>query len=291
MSSGGGGGNQNVSQTTNPPAYAAPYLGEAATRSQWQFYDDLDRQYYPGQTVVDHSAETQQALGGITQRAQQGSGVNQAASSFAQNRLSQPITSQFGGATNPHLDATFNRAADQVQNRLSSQFAGAGRNIEASRNPQAQEMNDLASRIYGGAYEIERDRMANDIQQQRQQQLGVLGMAPGIANQDYVDLDRLRGVGAEREDLTGRQMEDAAARYDFAQNQQGLALDSYITRLQGMPGSSVQGSTPTYRNQAAGALGGAMAGQSIGSQFGNQSSGGYGGWGALLGGLLGGYGG
>lgn len=317
--SGGGSRNQSVSQTNEPPSYLRPYLNEAAWRSQQSYYDETNNQYYPGQTVVGHSGETEQALGGITQRAQSGSPVNQAASGFAARTLGGAPSTQygsgqnpyanaqnpFGSGSNPYLDQTFNKAADSVQNRLQSGFAGSGRDIAAGRPAAAQEMNDLAANIYGGdyqnernrqlqyqsqltgigaqGYELERDRMANDIQQQRQQQLGVLGMAPGIANQDYVDLDRLRGVGAEREDLTGRQMEDAAARWDYSQNQPGLALDSYITRLQGMPGSAITTNTPIYRNQAAGALGGAALGQQVGSNIGS----GYGGWGAALGGLLG----
>lgn len=285
MAGGGSSRNQTVSQTNEPPEYIRPYLNEAATRSQWALYDG-PQQYYPGQTVVPFAGETEQALSGTAARATTGSPVNQAAGQFAQNRLTQPITSQFGGATNPHLDAAFNRGADQVQNRLQTSFAGSGRNIDAARNPAAQEMNDLASRIYGGAYESERDRMAADIGQQRAQQTAVLGMAPGIANQDYVDLERLRGVGAEREDFAGRQMEDAAARWDFNQNAGDINLDQYISRLQGMPGSSMSTNTPIYRNQVAGGLGGAYLGSQIGSQFG-QSSGGYGGWGALVGGLAG----
>lgn len=315
---GGGSRNQNVTQTTEPPAYIQPHLLEAVQESGRRYWQG-PRQYYPGQTVVGFSPQTEQALTGITDRATAGSPVNQAASDYATRTLGGAPTSQygsgqnpfasganpFGGASNPYLDATFNRAADATQQRLASQFAGSGRNIGASRAVNADELNNLATGIYGGAYdaernrqlqygsqqlgigaqgyELERDRMANDINQQRQQQLAAAGLAPQIAGQDYADLDRLLGVGGMREDLTGRQYEDAAARWDYAQNAPGLALDEYITRLQGQPGSSVSTSTPIYRNYGAGALGGAMAGQQIGSNIGS----GYGGWGALIGGLAG----
>jgi hypothetical protein len=325
--SSGGSRNQTVTQTNEPPDYLRGHLTIGA-EDALSLYTHRDRnQYYPGQTVVPFAGETEQALSGITNRAQQGSAVNQAASGLAARTLSGAPTSQygsgqnpyasasnpFGGSSNPYLDQTFNKAANTVQNRLASQFAGSGRNIGASRAANASELNDLATNLYGGAYEnernrqlqyqsqltgigaqgyeLERDRMANDINQQRQQQLGVLGMAPQIANQEYADLDRLAGVGAMREDLTGRQMEDAVARFDYAQSAPGIALDQYITRLQGMPGSSISTNTPIYRNQAAGGLGGAYLGQQIGSQFGRDSGGNYGGWGAALGGLLGYFGG
>ena len=318
--SGGGGKNQNVTQTNEPPAYVRPYL-QGTVEMAANEYNRGPQQYYQGQTVVPYANETNQAMQGITNRATQGSAVSQAASGLAQRTLANAPSTQYGsgqnpyatsanpygGASNPYLDQTFNRAADSVQNRLSSQFAGSGRNIDASRAANASELNDLATNIYGGAYEqernrqlqygsqqlgigaqgyeLERDRALTDIQQQRQQQLGMMGMAPQIANQDYADLDRLAGVGAMREDLAGREMEDAAARWDYAQQAPGIQLDQYIARLNNQPGSSMSTSTPIYRNQVAGGLGGAMAGGQIGDQFG------YGGWGAALGGLLGAFGG
>lgn len=63
--------------------------------------------------------------------------------------------------SNPYLQATFDRGADAVQKRLDTQFAGAGRNIGASAAPARQELSDLASNIFGGSYQAERDRMQN----------------------------------------------------------------------------------------------------------------------------------
>jgi hypothetical protein len=283
------------------------------------------------------------------------------ANPYATNNYTE-AQNDYGAARNPALDAMFNKAADATQTRLSSDFAGSGRNIAASRPARAEELENLATTIYGGAYEnernrgleasqaaagrtlsayldtnrigagsfesdrarqfdaaraaqdigagsyesgqsralqsslaaqgigatgyeSERDRMASEIAQGRANQLGVLGLSPEISMADYNDIDRLRGVGAAREDLTGREMEDSAARWDFGQAAPGVALDQYLARMGGYPGSAVSMSTPIYRNPAAGALGGAGMGYQLGNQFG------YGGWGALLGGLLGAYGG
>ncbi len=274
---------QTTTAMSGPPDYLRPYLTQALQAAQG-IYNQGPPQYYPGSTVVPFSQETEAALQGITERAQQGSPVNTAAQTYATGVLSNPVTSQFGAATNPYLDATFNRAALQTQNQLASEFARSGRNIGASEPIRSQQLNDLATGIYGGAYESERNRMAQDIAQQRGIQASVLGMAPQTSALGYSDLDRLLGVGGLREDLTGRQMEDEAARYDFAQNAPGLALDQYLARIQGAPGSSSTMTSPIYRNRGAGILGGAMTGYGIGNEFG------YGGWGAVLGGLLGGYG-
>lgn len=280
MSLGGGPKSTTSTQTSEPPAYVKPYLQDAAQQSQ-QLYNQGPATYYPGQTVTPFSNQTQQALDLTQQRATQGSGVNRAAQGYVTNTLNATPTSQFGGASNPYLDATFNRGFDQVQNRIQSDFSGAGRNIEAARPLAAQEGNDLAARIYGGAYENERNRMAGDISQQRGIQASLASAAPGLAATDYADLAALQGVGGQYDDLRSRQIADDVSRYDFAQNAPGLALDQYIARLNNQPGGSASSTTPYFQNRAAGGLGGAALGYGLGSQFG------YGGWGALAGGLLG----
>lgn len=55
-------------------------------------------------------------------------------------------------SSNPYLHDTFNQAANAVQNKLGSEFAGYGRNPTASTAAQADQMNQLATQIYGGAY-------------------------------------------------------------------------------------------------------------------------------------------
>jgi len=242
MSTGGGGATQSV----GPPKWQLPYIKEGMQGAQ-----DIYRA--GGSGVVPFSQETEQALTGITNRATQGN----AGSLAAQNVNTQTINGGFLGS-NPYLDQTFNRAALATQNQLASQFAGSGRNIGASEGLRSQQLNDLATGIYGGAYDSERNR---------QQQ--AIGMANNLANQDYVDLGQLANVGATREGLAQEQAEAP-----------GLNLDQYLGRVTGSVGQS----SYMPRNRGAGALGGAM----LGSQLGGSMSGGSN-WGQLGGGLLGGY--
>jgi hypothetical protein len=245
--SGGGGGSTT---TAGPPSWQLPYIKEGMAGAQ--------NQYQAGGTpVVPFSNETEQALQGTAARAQAGnSGVR-----AAQDVNTQTINGGFLGA-NPYLDQTFNRAALQTQNQLSSQFAGHGRNIGASEDLRSGQLNDLATGIYGGAYDAERNR-----------QQAAIGNAAGLANQDYVDLGQLAGVGAQREGLA----QDQA-------NAPGAALDQYLGRVSGGGGTSTY--QPSNRNRFAGAIGGGM----MGSQMGGQMSGGSN-WGSAIGGLLGAYGG
>lgn len=67
--------------------------------------------------------------------------------------------------TNPYLDQTFNRAADLTRTRLSSEFAGAGRDLGASIPARSEELQTLASNIYGGNFQAERDRQIGALSQ------------------------------------------------------------------------------------------------------------------------------
>ncbi len=257
-----------TTQTSEPPAFIRPFL-QAGAQESLNAYRAGGPQYYPGNTVVPFSPQTEQALGMTERRAMAGSPVTQAAQGYATKTLNGDFLNK-----NPYLDHTFNRAADQVQNRLNTGFAASGRNIDAGRAPASQELNDLSQQIYGGAYENERQR-----------QQAMVPFANQLANQDYFDIEQLRGVGGQVEDLTGRLMEDQAGRWDFAQNAPQQNLDRYLGRVTGaFPGQNTTQTTPTYRNRTAGALGGAATGAQAGMVFGAP-------WlGAIAGGLLGAFG-
>ena len=116
--------------------------------------------------------------------------------------------------SNPYLDQTFNRAADLTRTRLSSEFAGAGRDIGASLPARSEELQTLASNIYGGNYQAERDR-----------QLSAVNQSLPLANQDYVDINALI---------------DAA----------NLPLDQFINRINALApaaGGTAVSSQPVYR--------------------------------------------
>lgn len=282
-----------TTSTTEPPAFIQPYLQHGATQAR-ALYETGGPSYYPGNTVVPFAPQTEQALGLTQQRALNGSPVTRAAQSYAASSLNTPISSQFGGSTpfdsanNPYLDATFNKAAQATRTQLDSQFAGSGRNLDAQMPARADQLNDLATSIYGGAYESdanrrlsawdsERSRMASDLQGQRGNMLGLASLSPQLASQDYVDLNALQGVGNQTEDLASRLMQDQAARYDFNQNRAQTNLDNYLSRITGAyPGGTQASSTPTYRNRTAGAAGGALTGLQVGGP-----------WGALIGGAAG----
>jgi hypothetical protein len=240
-----GGSSGGGTTRTEPPKYQLPYLERGLGYAQGQYDQNVG-----GANVAPLSQQSEQALQGIQNQA-----TNNPLTSAQQDLATKTLQGGFLGS-NPYLDQTFERAAQATQGQLASQFAGAGRNVDQSQGLRAQQLNDLSTQIYGGAYSDERNR-----------QNQVLGMSPQLQQGAYADYDRLAGVGASRE---GYQQELLDA--------PGSALDQYLGRVSGNMGQTlIAGGS---RNRASGALGGAM----LGSQMGGQ----YGGWGQLGGGVLGG---
>lgn len=185
-------GSTSQTQTTQPPKWQRPYIEQGLQASQRQYQQDQN-------TYAPYQGLTSTALTGISNLAQ-----NNPLSGNASNLANQTLSGGFLGS-NPYLDATFNKAALATQNQLASQFAGAGRNVDQSMGLRSQQLNDLATQIYGGNYQAERDR---------QQQ--TLGMSPLLNNAQYSDMERLLGVGQSGSN----------------------ALDQYMGRVSGGYGSS-----------------------------------------------------
>lgn len=138
--------------------------------------------------------------------------------------------------SNPYLDATFDRAAGATRNALDSQFAKAGRyGSDAHANVMADQYNDLAKNIYGGAYNTERQYMNQ-----------AATMLPAIYGQGVSNAQGLLGIGSAQD-----RMNDERVNWDV--------YDPY-KRLSMMQAGQGMMPQPMYQNTGAGALGGALAG-------------------------------
>tara|TARA_Y100000310_G_scaffold323853_1_gene384864 strand:+ start:16670 stop:17494 length:825 start_codon:yes stop_codon:yes gene_type:complete len=222
-------------------------------------------QFFPQSTAVPFANETEQALQAQKARAMAGSPNLQAAQ--AQN-LRTVQGDYLGPDNNPYLSALFDTAADKVQSRVDSPFIGAGRyGSGAHAGTVADALGGLAANIYAPAYENERNR-----------QVQAALAAPGLAAADYADIGQLGAVGARREDLGTRQLQDATSRFYFNQAAPERALDRYMALLQGQRGGTTTTQQPVFGSPAAGALGGAFTGAGLGQMLG------MGGWPFALGG-------
>jgi len=151
--------------------------------------------------------------------------------------------------TNPYLEQTFNRAADLTRGRLDSEFAGSGRNLGASMPARSEELQTLASQIYGGNYG--RERMLQN---------SAVGQALSLGANDFNDINAML-------------------------ESQNLPLDTLINRIQGLApaagGTAVSSSPVQSGSPLLGAIGGASSLGGLGAALG----GGFGVPLALLGGL------
>lgn len=242
---GGGGGNSTT--RVDLPKWQRPYV-EQGFEGAKNIYEQGGTQVAPFNDYQNRGFETVSRLAGNNQ-------LSGAASGLATNTLNGGFLN-----SNPYLDATFNRAALQTQNQLASEFAGSGRNVEASQGLRSQQLNDLATGIYGGNYA-----------QERQNQMATLGMSPGLNQAQYTDANALFGVGGQMQQQNQAELDQPSA-----------SLDRYLQQVSGSYGNVTQ--QPMQGNRMGSALGGAMLGSQIGGQYGGNG----GMWGALMGGL-GGY--
>lgn len=138
-------------------------------------------------------------------------------------------------AANPSLQNMAQLADNQIENNLSSEFAGSGRNIEASAPVQASQMANVAADIYGGAYNNTMNNMTSG-----------LGQASQLEGENLMPAETmLSGAGSQ--------------------------LSNYASLLGSMPGGTQ--STPYYTNVGANVLGGGLLGADLGSLIGSGNTG------------------
>lgn len=258
----GGGGSQTTTQELDPAI--RPYVQYGLSEAQ-RLYQTQAPSYYPGQTFVGPSAQTQQALTAAQQRAVMGSPLLPAAQQQAMNT----IQGQYLGG-NPFFEGAFQPAARAAQQQYfdalqqarsgASQAgrygSGAALGLEERAGGQlAQSLSDVAGRLAYQNYEAERAR-----------QQAMLGAAPGLAAADYADIERLAQAGQAAEGYQQAALQADINRFNFLQQLPQAQLSQYLGAVYGSPRGSVT-TQPVYRNPATGALGGALAGAQLGSKI------------------------
>ena len=222
----GGGSKQET--VTEPWEGIRPYLRTGYQQARTRLLDQPG-QYFPGQTYVPFAPETETALAGTTGRALTGSPLNPAAQGQIMGTLGGGYLPEFPGYRDIQGDIA-DAVMSEVRPGVDSAFARGGRfgsplHAEAlgrgvSRG-MAQSLVPLAlgqQQLYGA----ERGRM-----------MGAAQMAPQLAREDYFDISQLGGVGAAREDLYGRALEDQISRFNFMQADPVQRLQTYMALISG----------------------------------------------------------
>jgi hypothetical protein len=223
-------------------------------------------QYFPGQTYVGASQQTQAALAAAQQRATMGNPLVPAAQQQALNTVrgnflgGNPFfEGAFRGATagaqTAYQDAT--QAALSNASRAGRYGSGAmGNALDRAGGTFAQALTNTAGQLAYANYDTERGR-----------QQAMIGAAPGLAGADYTDINQLLQTGQAAEGYQEAAMADAVNRFNFAQQAPYQKLQSYLSGAYGAP-SGMQVTQPVYRNQVGNILGGAVTGAALGGSTG-----------------------
>jgi hypothetical protein len=235
-----------VSTTTQSPyGPYQPYIGTALGQAG-NLLQSGGPQYYPGQQVASFNPTQQKAMKAIANAGMNGSPALTAAQGFDQTLL------ESGGGSNPYLDQMYSQAAGATQNQLSSEFAGMGRNAAGSQPLRAEQLNNLATSMYGGQYQ-------NDIQNALQ----AGNQAQSLYGTRMAGLGAAAGVGQQVQDQSQRLIDASKAAFDYNQNLPWNTAQRYeglITSL--MPGSG-QSTSPNFTNPGANLMDTALGAQQL----------------------------
>ena len=239
---------QVTSGTTGLGAFATPYAEYGLAESLKQYQQGAPA-YYQGQTYAGFAPQTEQALRATEQRALAGSPVLQAGQNYLQNVLSGSFL-----GSNPYLDDVVRRASSQAQAAGMSGLSQRGRlGSGLGTEVVTGAVGDVASNIYYGDYGAERGR---------QQQ--ALSFAPQYAAADYYDISQLANVGAAREAMAQKGIDEAMKRYQYEQTAPQQQLATYLQQVYGYPVKEQTSVTalpdPSFGQQF---LGGAAIAQSL----------------------------
>ena len=264
----GGAQQAGTTTTTNaPPPYMYPYIGTALGQAG-NLLQTGGPQYYPGQQVAAFNPAQQNAMTGIGNIANNpGFG---AATAYNNDLLKGNFTGPDaelaamgqGGATNPYLDAMYKQAAGASQNQLASEFGGAGRNVDASAPIRGEQLNNLATSLYGGAYAQDQANALAANQSLAGQQQNAVGNAQNLANTRMGLEQQALGVGNQVQGQSQALIDASKNAYNYNQNLPWQNLSMYEQMLSGVQPGSAQ-STPYFNNPTGNLLGEAALGSSI----------------------------
>lgn len=265
MSSKGSSPAGNTTQISEPAPYAQPYAQQGLQQAA-SLYATGGPKFYPGQQVAPFSPLQEQGFSQIQNQANAPNTINQTGSNYYNALESgQYLNPQ----SNPALQGLVNQSDQQIQNNLASQFAGAGRNIEASAPVQASQMAQVANDIYGGAYNNTLNNMT-----------GALGQGNSLIAGQYLPAQQLLGAGGQIQQQAQNLIQGNENAYNFYQQQPYQNLANYMNEINAA-GMGQQVQTPYFTNPTAGALGGALGGAEVGTSI-------MPGWGTAIGALGGG---
>lgn len=252
-----GGSQQTSTQTTSsaPWGAAQPYLKKAMKKAGNFLEDKRGFNPYPGQAYVPFSGETESALSGITNLANQGNPFYGGARDFTQGLIGGQFnadTSGFRGLLG-NVDSEFENVvqttANDLGDQIQRQFGGASYGAPENASYLTKGVGDVVSRMRSDNFfnrqNLQRG-LLGDIANLEQQDIGNrmagVGMAPGVYDMQYAPFERLADVGAAREGKAGEILQADMDRWNIKE----MAPFDRLTQAFGIfSGSGAQGNRST----------------------------------------------
>lgn len=235
---GGGGGSKGSSTSTQgiDPA-VKPYITYGLGEAQKLYQSDTP-QYYPNQTYISPSAQTQAGFQAAQNRALGGNPLLPA----AQQQQQDVISGQYL-ANNPFFNQAMagagQAASQQYFDAINAAQSGASQAGRLGSNVQANMFNragtTLANALTNKAGELSYQNYAAE----RARQEAAAAGAPALANADYTDINQLLQVGQGMEDYQQRALEADINKFNFQQNLPYAKLSNYLSAAYGAPSGTV----------------------------------------------------
>ena len=243
----GKGGSKNTTQTV---VQEIPQFLQQQLQQVFGIAKGINPLVYSGDRVAGFSPLEQQAMLLTAQRAMAGDPTVQA----AQGLLNKTVQGDF--LDNPFLQDQINNAVSGAVNQTTSQYARGGRlGSSAFGSALGAGVTGAAAPILAQAYDAERGR-----------QMQAASLAPTLAQQSYIDLAALQGLGEQQRIMSQAEIQ---AQQDYI-NELNAAQQTQLAGLLAAAGltpantnSTTYGSAPGVSPLAMGA-GGALTGAALG---------------------------
>lgn len=229
---GGGGGSSTTKQELDP--VVKPYVSDALEKAK-QMQEGNVPQYYQGQTWVDPSAYTNEAMNMAYNRATNGSPLV----TNAQDQMNKAIQGDYLNAGNPYLaqatQAGADVATDQFNNAIQNATSSASSMGRYGSNAHQRLMSDASDNLARNLSNQSGTMAYNNYNAERQNQLNAMYQAPQMAQADYYDAQQLQNLGQIQEGYDEQALQGDINRWDYGQNAERNALNQYVSQVWGAP--------------------------------------------------------
>lgn len=228
------------SSNSEPWGEQKPYLTAGFERAKQQL-NSANPTFFPGNTVTPFSSKTQQYLDATSNRATSGSPLNRAAQD-------QTLKTAQGAYTDPSTNPFYNDMVDssirEVRPGVDSAFAGGNRlGSPAHAGTMGREMGLAMAPWKSDMYNRERNNQEN-----------ATSRLPGLAQNDYFDMDKLRQAGSLEEAKAGEGIADEVNRWNFDQNKEPAKLAEYMSMIGGNYGGTANSTTTSTQPMYGGGM-------------------------------------